>query len=40
MKWFNNMTEQEKQSFKKVITVCIVGAIFVLLIPMVLHFVL
>lgn len=29
------MTEQEKQSFQKVIVVCIVGAILILIVPMV-----
>ena len=38
MKWYNDMTEQQKQSFQKVIDVCIVGAILILLIPMVMHF--
>lgn len=37
MKWYNDMTRQEKQSFQKVIAVCVVGAILILLIPMVLH---
>ncbi len=27
MKWYNDMNEQEKRSFKKVITICVVGAI-------------
>lgn len=39
MKWYNNMTEQEKNNFNKVIVVCIIGAIFVFLIPLVMHFV-
>ena len=30
MKWYNDMTEQEKQSFQKVIVVCVVGAILIL----------
>jgi len=38
MKWYNDMTEQQKQSFQKVIAVCLVGAILILLIPMVMHF--
>lgn len=38
MKWYNDMTEQQKQNFQKVIVVCIVGAILILLIPMVMHF--
>ena len=33
VKWFHDMSEQEKQSFKKVITVCAAGAAFILLIP-------
>lgn len=37
MKWYNDMTEQEKQSFQKVIAVCVVGVILILLIPMVFH---
>lgn len=40
MKWYNYMTEQEKRSFQKVISVCVVGAILILLIPMVWHFIL
>lgn len=39
MKWYNAMTEQEKQSFQKVISVCIVGTISLLLIPMIIHFI-
>ena len=38
MKWYNDMTEQQKQNFQKVIVVWIVGAILILLIPMVMHF--
>ena len=26
MKWYNDMTEQQKRNFKKVIAVCVVGA--------------
>lgn len=37
MKWYIDMTEQEKRSFWKVITVCGVGAILILIIPMVFH---
>ena len=40
MKWSNDMTEQEKRSFQKVIAVCVIGAILILLIPMVWHFIL
>lgn len=40
MKWYNDMTEQEKRNFQKVISVCVVGAILILLIPMVWHFIL
>ena len=35
MKWYNDMTEQQKRNFKKVIAVCVVGAILILLIPMI-----
>lgn len=38
MKWFHDMSEQEKQSFKKVIAVCAAGAAFILLIPAVFPF--
>ena len=37
MKWYNDMTEQQKQSFQKVIAVCVVGAILISLIPMAFH---
>jgi hypothetical protein len=37
MKWYNDMTEQQKQSFQKVIAVCVIGAILILLIPMAFH---
>lgn len=37
MKWYNDMTEQQKQSFQKVIAVCVVSAILILLIPTVFH---
>ena len=40
MKWYNDMTEQEKRSFQKVIAVCVIGAILILLIPKVWHFIL
>ena len=40
MKWYNDMTEQEKQSFKKVVAVCVAGAILILLIPMIWHLIL
>ncbi len=39
MKWYNNMSEQQKRSFQKVIAICVVGAILILLIPIVLHFI-
>lgn len=39
MKWYNNMSEQQKRSFQKVIAICIVGAILILLIPIVLNFI-
>lgn len=35
MKWYNDMTEQEKRSFQKVIVVFVVGAILILIVPMV-----
>lgn len=37
MKWYNDMSEQEKRSFQKVIAVCVVGAILILFVPMVFH---
>ena len=37
MKWYNDMTEQEKRSFQKVIVVCLVGAILIPIVPMVFH---
>lgn len=37
MKWYNDMTEQQKQSFQKVIAVCVIGTILILLIPMAFH---
>ena len=37
MKWYNDMSEQEKRSFQKVIAVCVVGAILILIVPMVFH---
>ena len=37
MKWYNDMAEQEKRSFQKVITICVVGAILILIVPMVFH---
>ncbi len=40
MKWYNDMTEQQKQSFKKVIAVCAVGAILILFIPVIWKFIL
>ena len=40
MKWYNDMTEQQKRNFRKVIAVCVVGAILILLIPMIWKFVL
>ena len=38
MKWYNEMTEQQKQSFQKVLAVCLVAAIIILLIPIAMHF--
>lgn len=40
MKWYNDMTEQQKRNFKKVIAVCVVGAVLILLIPMIWKFIL
>ena len=37
MKWYNDMSEQEKRSFQKVITICVVGAILILIVPMIFH---
>ena len=37
MKWYNDMSEQEKRSFQKVIAVCVVGAILILSVHMVFH---
>ncbi len=37
MKWYNDMSEQEKRSFQKVIIICVVGAILILIVPMVFH---
>ena len=37
MKWYNDMSEQEKRSFQKVIAVCVVGANLILIVPMVFH---
>ena len=37
MKWYNDMTEQEKRSFQKAIVVCVVGAILILIVPIVFH---
>ena len=37
MKWYNDMTEQEKRSFQKVIVVCVVCAILILIVPIVFH---
>ena len=40
MKWYNEMTEQQKQSFQKVIAVSVVAAIIILRIPIVMNFIL
>ena len=37
MKWYNDMSEQEKRSFQKVIAVYVVGAILILIVPIVFH---
>ena len=34
MIWYNNMTEQQRKDFKKVVAVIATGVVFVLLIPM------
>lgn len=39
MTWYKNMTEQQKKDFNKVLGVSIVGAIMVLLISVVFHFI-
>ena len=33
MVWYKNMTEQQKKDFKRVISVSVIGAIIVLLVP-------
>ncbi len=40
MNRYEDMNKQEKRSFKKVILICIVGAILILLIPIVIRSVL
>lgn len=40
MKWYIDMTEKEKNDFRKVIAVSVLGAISVLLVPIVFHLVL
>ena len=40
MKWYNDMTEQQKRSLKKVIAICVAGAILILLIPIIWKFIL
>lgn len=37
MKWYDDMTEQQKRSFHKVIVVCVIGVILILLIPLAFH---
>lgn len=39
MKWYNDMTVQQKRDFKKVIAISVIGAIIVLIIPIAFHFV-
>ena len=39
MTWYKNMTEKQKEDFKKVVGTSIIGVIMVLLIPVVLHLV-
>ncbi len=38
MKWYRALTKQQQQSFKKVVTICIIGVVLILLIPTILHF--
>lgn len=38
MKWYHALTKQQQQSFKKVVTICVIGVILILLIPTILHF--
>ena len=40
MKWYDDMTQQQKQSIKKVIAVCVIGVILILLIPVIWIFIL
>lgn len=40
MVWYNNMTEQQRKDFQKIIAVCGMGAGLILLVPMVFCFVL
>ena len=37
MTWYRNMTEQQKNNFRKVIVVAGIGIIAVLLVPMIFH---
>ena len=37
MKWYNYTAKQEKRNFQKVIAVCVVGAILILIVPIVFH---
>lgn len=39
MTWYNDMTVQQKKDFKKVIAISVIGAIMVLFIPIIFHFV-
>ena len=39
MAWYKNMSEQQKKDFDKILAVSIIGAIIVLLVPMVFHFI-
>ena len=38
MAWYKNMTEQQKKDFKRVLGVCVIGAIMVLLVPVAFHY--
>ena len=33
MRWYKEITKQQKQDFKKVIIVCAIGTLFILFIP-------
>ena len=39
MKWYKSMTKQQREGFSKVLAVSVIGAIIVLLVPMVIRFI-